>query len=1170
MRNLLLLLTWVACREDGDPKYSVDADKDGIRSDSDCDDADPGVGAPSVWYLDADGDGWGGEVSDSSCEPPVGAALETGDCDDADPTVAPNTPETCDGRDQDCDGVVDEGLAVSTLYADADGDGFGDDGSAEVTCAPEAGDVEVGGDCDDQDALRAPGLPERCNQLDDDCDSEIDEELPTFEHYTDTDGDGYGEDATLTVDCVEDVTSAQEGGDCDDENADFYPGAPEADCEDPADYNCDGSTGYADVDGDSWAACAECDDSQASVQPDAEEVCNGIDDDCDGEIDEEGASATLYYPDLDGDGFGDAAGEIAGCTPLPGYVTDPTDCGDLDAAVFPGAEERCDGVDEDCDGEIDENPVDPGEWYNDADADGYGAGDVTIACDAPPGAASQGNDCDDADPEYHPGADESDCSDPRDLNCDGSTGYTDGDGDGFAACEECADDDPAAYPGAAERCDGIDNNCDGTIDGADAVDAALWYTDADGDGDGDGTTAAAACEAPPGTSSRSTDCDDTDGQVYFGAPELCDLRDNNCDGVTDEGHDQDGDMVADCEDTEACDGLDNDGDGQVDEAGATGEQTWYLDLDGDASGDPATTSLGCVAPEGYVADDQDCDDLDASRAPTLSEVCDGTDNDCDGAEDEGFDADLDGIADCRDLELCDGLDNDGDGDIDEADAVDASVWYADLDGDSFGDAGASLTSCEAPLGYVADVSDCDDGSAGIQPGADELCDGLDQDCDGITDEDAVDALSFYGDGDGDGFGDLASLLYACVLPAGASVSPDDCDDTDASIAPDADERCNGVDDNCDGVIDDDAVDRASWYLDEDGDGYGDVVLLVCEDPGGDYVADAGDCDDDDDAVFPGAPDCDNGVDDDCDGLIDEEGLPPTTWYQDSDGDGYGDDAVPLTACLMPADSSSVATDCDDDDGETWPGAIELCDATDQDCDGLHTDVDEDRDGVRDFGTGRLALDGYLDWVQVPDNPWLDFGTNDWTIEAWVELDDFTGYSSASSGTRILDRSTGGYPSTSWWVVDVYTTGQVEMEVTGVGAGASVRSGHSASTGMMSATRVTHVAIVVERGTNTATYYLDGVNAGVVSLSSSFLGTTVSNAAPLYIGAAWNTMQGSLDEVRLWSVARSQAEVAADMCSPLVGTEPSLIGYWPFEADLVDHGSHGLGGTAVGNAARETW
>lgn len=169
-------------------------------------------------------------------------------------------------------------------------------------------------------------------------------------------------------------------------------------------------------------------------------------------------------------------------------------------------------------------------------------------------------------------------------------------------------------------------------------------------------------------------------------------------------------------------------------------------------------------------------------------------------------------------------------------------------------------------GLSDEQGDCDDQDPAVGPGRDELCNDQDDDCDGEVDEDPVDA-AWYPDGDGDGFGAQALLVATCQPPDGYVEQAGDCDDADGSAFPGADETCDGVDQDCDGLADEEpVVDAPTWYLDADGDGWGDDTRAVqaC-DPGADYAAQGGDCDDLDDTVSPGADElCGNGRDDDCD------------------------------------------------------------------------------------------------------------------------------------------------------------------------------------------------------------------------------------------------------------------------------------------------------------------
>jgi len=644
----------------------------------------------------------------------------------------------------------------------------------------------------------------------------------------------------------------------------------------------DSATGPLDLDGDGWSE-DDCDDTDASIHPEAEEILDGKDNDCDGEIDE-----GLDPDDLDGDG----------------WTTDEGDCDDTDADVNPGAtddcengldlncddalgsDEVCDGVDNDCDGDIDEpSALDAETWYADSDADGWG-GDATVAaCDQPDGYTSDGGDCDDGDALVNPGADE--ICNGVDDDCDGfiddedpegvaDTWYTDSDGDGYGdssdpgvqTCDppsgavldngDCDDSDGGVNPGALELCDGADQDCDGAID-EDASDASTWYSDADTDGYGDAAASISACDQPSGYVSDDSDCDDTDGAVNPNEDEICDSIDNDCDG-------------------------------DIDEDDATDASTWYADADTDGYGDATASTSACDEPSGYVSDDTDCDDTDSAVNPGEDEICDGIDNDCDG-------------------------------DIDEDDATDASTWYADADTDGYGDATASTSACDEPSGYVSDDTDCDDADSAVNPGEDEICDGIDNDCDGDIDEDdATDASTWYADTDTDGYGDATASTSACDQPSGYVSDHTDCDDTDSAVNPGEDEICDGIDNDCDGDIDeDDATDASTWYADADTDGYGDATTSTsaCDQPSG-YVSDDTDCDDTDASLNP-----------------------DTVWYADADTDGYGDASTTQTQCEQPSGYVADNTDCDDTDSGVNPAAAEVCDAldTDEDCDGSADDAD---------------------------------------------------------------------------------------------------------------------------------------------------------------------------------------------------------------------------------------
>ena len=275
----------------------------------------------------------------------------------------------------------------------------------------------------------------------------------------------------------------------------------------------------------------------------------------------------------------------------------------------------------------------------------------------------------------------------------------------------------------------------------------------------------------------------------------------------------------------------------------------------DHTGDSGTpVSQQDADDDGYTAD-EDCDDNDASIHPGATELCDGLDNDCDGVIDEDV----------------------------------KSTFYADVDGDGFGDPEASIEACEKPEGYVPNGSDCDDEAAGVYPGATEVCDGLDNDCDGDTDEDLAEV--FYSDNDGDGYGDPDSAVEACEQPAGTVTNGDDCDDTSDEAYPGGTEVCDELDNDCDGEVDEGVT--TTYYADYDGDSYGDAAYPTeaCAPPTG-YVENATDCDDSNAEVHPDAIELCNKIDDDCDGEIDEDlSKDAYTWYMDYDGDGFGNSVV---------------------------------------------------------------------------------------------------------------------------------------------------------------------------------------------------------------------------------------------------------------------------------------
>jgi hypothetical protein len=329
----------------------------------------------------------------------------------------------------------------------------------------------------------------------------------------------------------------------------------------------------------------------------------------------------------------------------------------------------------------------------------------------------------------------------------------------------------------------------------------------------------------------------------------------------------------------------------------------WTDADGDGAGDPATKASVCALAADQVDNGDDCDDANANIFPSAPEACDGVDEDCDGVVDNG---------------------------------LASSTWYSDSDGDGFGDPTAGVDACAPPPGAIADSSDCDDTRADISPAADEVCDGIDNDCNTFVDADdagldVASELTFYGNHDHDGFGDDDAIVQGCVNPDPTHYEDvgGDCDDSDAQVFPRQVEICNNIDDNCDTLVDGDdpLLDPATldgFYVDADQDGVGDEtqpVQACFRGPG--LAVGFGDCDDNDPGI----------------------GAAPM-WRADGDGDGFGAGMVVGPSCTMPAPDSIIAggpQDCDDADAAISPGALEVCDLVDNDCDGQVDDADPSLD-----------------------------------------------------------------------------------------------------------------------------------------------------------------------------------------------------------------------------------
>jgi len=307
-------------------------------------------------------------------------------------------------------------------------------------------------------------------------------------------------------------------------------------------------------------------------------------------------------------------------------------------------------------------------------------------------------------------------------------------------------------------------------------------------------------------------------------------------------------------------------------------QTFYADVDQDGFGALANDTLVCTMPAGYVSNNLDCNDADATINPN-------------------------------------------------------TIWYMDMDGDLLGNTAMTFTGCTPPVGYVLNATDCNDSDANITGPTTYY---TDVDLDGFGDDasaadfctpqvnmvtvggDCNDAnntiypgITYYADLDQDGYGDFLNDSISCAMPIGFVSNSQDCNDVDSTINP-----------------------TTVWYIDMDGDLQGDDMntFTGCTPPGG-YVLNANDCDDSNVNISA-----------------------PTMYFVDVDNDGFGDDATGTLACTQPVNTVIIGGDCNDNDTTIYPGAAEICDGFDNNCNGTNDEglvfntyyLDSDND---QFGAG---------------------------------------------------------------------------------------------------------------------------------------------------------------------------------------------------------------------------
>lgn len=880
-----------------------------------------------------------GEVSVPVVDADADGSPAMDDCNDRDPEVSPDADERCDGKDNDCDGSIDEQGAVGETiwYRDADGDGWGTANTSVSACDAPPEYAAKAGDCDDSDARFHPGAAE------DDCadpsDYNCDGSSPTEDadgdgvaacvdcddssatgalctsgcgdFFVDADGDGRGDATAPAQRCVLGAGLARTGDDCDD--------SPQtgATCSE----GC--TTFFRDNDGDGWGdaaaartACAkpdgfvetagDCDDSnpkctQDCTDGDADGVC--VEHDCD---DSAGTGAACFnacqtvYPDRDGDGHGAMQAETR-CSRPAGWFTEGTDCDD-DPGTGPACHSGCTRM------------------ARDADGDGYGD-DATFraVCGAPAGWVTRGGDCAPEDPGCFTNCGDrdgdgvcadADCDDSRVTGAacfeDCQTVYPDRDRDGFGgplAREACA---PGPWDTLqSEDCDDEPSTGEGCHAGCVTV-----YADQDGDGAGDPNHPDTVCARPPGFVDNASDCAPTNP--------LCALDCTDADG--------DGACVdQDCDDRPG--------------SGETCAQTcltYFLDADDDGRGDVSQPQVSCRRPEGYVLNDSDC----APSNPRCGSDC--TDVDRDGA--------------------CVGYDCDDAADSGPACFEGCGTFYLDTDGDGYGSAAAPVLACEASQRAVANDLDCAPrnprcGTDCTDADGDGVC--VDQDCDdhpetGASCSDGCE--TFYVDADGDGFGEMGrDDVTRCAAPAGYAAAGGDCAPQNAKCTTDctdADGDGVCVTFDCDDTPETGAdceAECSDFYADTDDDGWGDTSTRrpACTQPSG-YVSAAGDCDVDNPNCDIDCTDADADgvcVNHDCDDAAETGGGCSdncSAYYSDQDNDGSGDPAGMRSACAQPAGYVTNAKDCAPDNA-----ACNL-DCTDADTDGAC--VTHDCDDTPETGT----------------------------------------------------------------------------------------------------------------------------------------------------------------------------------------------------------------------------
>ncbi len=741
------------------------------------------------------------------------------------------------------------------------------------------------------------------------------------ENNRDNDQDGYD-----AVECG--------GTDCNDLDKDIHPGVEEI-CGDGIDQDCDGldldcDCKDQDQDGFKDAACGgkDCDDTKNTINPLMQEGCNGMDDNCDGEIDSINGvalSRSCYT--------GDSSTVDKGvCKEGTEECINGNWSGVCEGEVLP-SDEICDGLDNDCDLEVDEDFPQKGQSCitglgGDCDPGTIICQNGELKCKSNIG--------------WYP----EDCYDGVDNDCDGLVDTQDVEDCGECtdgSTRECGIDIGICQKGQRQCNSGFWSNCMGATLPEDEVCNGL-DDDCDGEVDEDGVcpTGCTGSTSVSDSCDPDTPCDEClfvdntryycasingEGYNYHTEDELNCSQQNYCllKECGGKGYYCDGtDWKPLPPPEEQCNGIDDNCDGNL----MSGEE----DLDQD----------------GYLACNNDCDDNDPDIHPGAQERCNGKDDNCDNILPQSEkDKDSDGVmpcqGDCNDqdpsvyygaVELCDGKDNDCDNVVDEGGVCPSGCSGTDTPPKECN----NTTECNSCLFYNNNKYFCRSLNSGTfiyykegQPTCNqsrrcytlscsnttlvcngtewvdpatltEVCNGIDDDCDGVVPDPEKDM-------DQDGY----------------SPCEGDCDDSNPDIYPGATEVCNGVDDDCDNQIDEEnAVYCVTYYYDGDHDNYGtsDNSRCLCAPEGSYRTQQNGDCNDTDPNIYPGATEVCNGKDDNCNYIIDEKNATGcTVYYKDEDGDGFGVDSDYKCLCTPTSIySTETGGDCLDTDNAVHPGA----------------------------------------------------------------------------------------------------------------------------------------------------------------------------------------------------------------------------------------------------------